>query len=145
MILRDEKDIALNDVLVACRKAADHYGQAAGLADRPERVAAFERLAGQRVAASDRLEALVRRYGYLPEEPPKDKQDISQLITRTRSAVASESGCPLAARALDLEEDLEEKIVDALELDWPPKTFDLLRSLQATCGRHREELAAMCA
>lgn len=144
-MLRDDKDVALNDVLVACRKAAGHYGQAAGLADGPERVAAFQRLALRRQADADRLETLVRRCGYLPEEPHKDKQDISHLITLTRSAAAPESGCPLAARGVDLEQDLEAKIVAAKKMDWPPQACDLLQAILETCRPHREELAAMCA
>jgi hypothetical protein len=141
-MLREDGDVALNEVLVACRQVADHCRQAAELVDRAGLQEIFRRLAHGRHSDADRVEDLVRRYGWLPEEPRRDKQDIARLITRTRAAVANDEEDPLMEKARDLEAALEDKVIGALRLEWQPETVALLRELAAGSRRHREGLAA---
>ncbi len=140
-MLRDDKDMALNAVLVACRKAADHYRQAVDLADEPEWAGRFERLARRRHADADRIEALLRRIGYLPDEPDRDRQEISQLASLTRATVTENSHVPLSEKACALESDIEERIRDARTLTWPPDVLELLTALAKTSSDARKAMA----
>jgi len=141
-MLRDEKDVALNALLVACRKAAEHYRQAAEMAEKPQWAEMFAHRARLRHTDAGRIEMLLRRFGYLPGEPDRDRQDVSQLITLTRAAVTDDNAAPLRKKACQLEDDIEDRASEALAQTWPPEALDLLKELVQSSRDHRDALTA---
>lgn len=140
-MLRDDREIALNDILVACRRSAGHLLQARDLSDNKKLTALFDRMADRRRLDADKLKTLVRAFGYLPDEPDSDLQDFSHLFTLTRSAVASDGGRMLLEKAIELEVELDKKIDGALGFDWDGDAPSLLRDIRASNRRYRKEMA----
>lgn len=142
-MLRHDREIALNDILVACRRSAGHLLQAGELSDNKKLTELFDRMARRRRKDADKLENLVRDLGYLPDEPDSDRQDFSHLVTLTRSAVASDRGRMLLEKTVELEVELDQKIDGALVFDWGGNTPSLLRDIRASSRRCCEEMAGI--
>lgn len=139
-MLRDDKDFLLNEVLIGCIKAADHYAQAAELADEPKLIDMFQRLTKVRRRDARRIEKQVRELGYLPDAPQGDKQDFSRLITRARSAVSGGSARLLIQKAVDFEKELGDKVDGARRKEWKPNVADLLREIGEASRINRKEM-----
>lgn len=139
-MLRNDKDVALNAVLAALRKAADHYSQAVELAHRSDWGGTFERLARLRHADAERMEGLVERFGYLPGEPDQDRQDMAKLVTLVRATVTVDNPTPLREKACALENAIQGRLREALALEWPPEALDLLGDLVQRSKEIREEM-----
>ena len=139
-MLKDDREVALNDVLVMCRKSADHYLQAAELSDDHRLGDMFDRMATRRIIDADRMETIVRNFGYLPGDPDSDRQDFLKLITLARSTVSSDSGRILIEKAIDMEIELEEKINCALLLEPSEHFFLPLQELRESSRHHRDEM-----
>ncbi len=139
-MLRDDREIALNDILVACRRSAGHLLQAVKLSDTTKLTELFDRMAVRRRMDASKLKVLVRDLGYLPDEPDSDRQDFSHLLTLTRTAVAGDSRRTLLEKAIELEVALDQKIDGALVFDWDGNTPLLLRDIRATGRRFCEEM-----
>ncbi|MFZ0611141.1 MAG: hypothetical protein WAM73_02785 [Desulfobacterales bacterium] len=140
-MLRDEREIALNDILIACRRSADHFLQARELGVNKKLTELFDSMANRRNLDAGKLSGIVRGFGYLPDEPDSDRQDFSHLITLTRSAVTSDRGRMLLEKAVELEVELDQKIDGALVFDWGGNTPSLLRDIRASSRRCCEEMA----
>ena len=142
-MLRGEKEVALNEVLVTCQKAADHCAQAAELAEDPAMVERFRHMSNRRRTDAREIERLVRELGYRPGEPHGDKQDLSKMATLVRQAVTADEGRGLIAKTVGLETDLQAAVDGALELKWDPAVSDRLRRLGHSSRDHRRELDAV--
>lgn len=139
-MLRDDRDIALNEVLIACRKAAVHYHQATELADDPQMIEMFRRMSERRQSDVHRTERLVRKMGFLPDGPHKDKQDLTRLITLSRFAVARQAERTLVEKAVNLEIDVEKTATVASQLNWDAEAANFLREIGRISCLHREEM-----
>lgn len=111
-MLKEEKEVALNEVLITCRKVGVHYRQADGLVEDGSLMDMFRQMANRRSNDVSRIEAAMRRLGYLPGEPDKDRLAFSRLITLTRStvAVANDRQRMLIEKSIELESELDETI-----------------------------------
>jgi uncharacterized protein (TIGR02284 family) len=139
-MLKGDREVPLNELLVACRKAADHYDHAAELVDEQPLIEMFRRMSDRRNADASRVESLMRKCGYFPGELDSDALDLSKLVTATRSAVSSNTGRPLIEKAVNLELKLEETLNSSLQNKWTANVPALLRELRTTSQRHRDEM-----
>jgi hypothetical protein len=139
-MLRDNKEVVLNEVLVICRKAADHSSQALELTDDPRLAESFGRMRRRRRDDVRRVEGLVRELGYRPGEPHGDKKDLSMLATLVRQAIPGDGGQALIEKALGFEAELQDALDKALRLEWEPRVAERLRELGRSSRAHCDEL-----
>lgn len=141
-MLRAKKEVVLNEVLVICRKTADHGSQALELTDDPRLAKAFGRMRRRRRDDVRRVEGLMRELGYRPGEPQGDKQDLSRLATLVRQAIPGDGGQALIEKALGFEAELQDVLDKALQLEWESRVAERLRELGRSSRAHCDELNA---
>ena len=139
-MLKDESEIALNEVLIACRKVADFSNQAEELTKDPELADFFRRLSRRRRTDADRIVEIERGLGYMPDEPNRDKQDFSRLFTLARTAMADEPARILVEKAVNLETELEEEVNEALLNQWSDTVEAFLWDIQRSSRKYRYEI-----
>lgn len=138
-MLRDERQAALDEVIVACKTLADHYEEAAGLAEHSALADLFRELAGGRGRQAGELEAHLRRLGELPREPDADRETVESLLSRARSALAEDRDRELIEEREAAERELLGRIDGALAEDFSAATRrvleDLRREVEAAIDR----------
>lgn len=133
---RNDCQVALSEVMVACKQAADRYREAADLAEESGLSLALGELAERREGQGLGLESHVRALGDLPREPDADRQAIDGLVSRLRTQFAPSPRQEIRDEVLHLERDLSEKIDAALAVEGLPAPVRVaLRAL-------REDVAA---
>ncbi len=91
-ILKDERAVALNDVIALCLDAAELYEAAADFADAASLAQALRALAGRRRAAVEALAAEVRRLDELPSAPPQEERVLLETAaTQLKASLADAS------------------------------------------------------
>lgn len=142
-MLRDDRQVALGEVLVACKHAADQYREEAELAEDGGVARTFGELAARRECQALALEEHVRALGDLPREPDADRETLSALLTRLRAHLTSDRREALLSSAQASEEELAARVEEALAQELPDATVTALQALRedvaATLRRVREE------
>lgn len=138
-MIRDELEVALNDVILAARAAADGYDTAAGLSEGQCLTALLCEGRKRCRAAAAALETEQRRRGHPPKAKDEENILVREVVTHVKAALAMDDIVPvLQERRAD-----EERMVDAcrtlLALDPPPSlrrpTGQLLRRAESARGR----------
>lgn len=141
-MLRDERQVALNDVIVACKEAADGYDDAATLIGDPTLAARFSDYGRQRREAAAELEDHIRRLGDLPRTPDADSETIERLVTHLKAALSSDERAALLREREDAETEIGRRVADALDRDLPEETKAVLRRLALAVSEAAQHLAA---
>src|SRR5690606_25542466 len=79
-IIRSDKEVALNDLLVAARESVDHYQDAADFLQEHDVSKAFINIAMGREPLLSQIENAIRALGDLPSVPDPDKETGAMLI-----------------------------------------------------------------
>jgi uncharacterized protein (TIGR02284 family) len=131
-MLRDDRQVALNQVIEAALTAARAHEQGATLLeDDPEPAAALRALAGRRSHTATLLGEHLRRLGDLPKEPDADLEAAKELLARVRVAFSEDKHQQVLQQARDVEAQLAEAVRAALEQDLPADTRATLQDLLA--------------
>lgn len=129
-MLRDDRQVALGEVVVACKHAADQYREEAGLAEDRALERTLGELAARREEQALSLEAHIRALGDLPREPDVDRETVSGLLTRLRTHFAANARGALLSGAIESEQELAARIDEALREDLPEQAAQALRHLR---------------
>lgn len=126
MLLRDERQAALNRVESACLENADGYAAAA----QRVRDAALGVLFGEAQQQHQRLAAElaphIRALGDLPRQPDPDRETFGQMVDGLKAFLAADSDAELLEQRLAAETELEQAVQAALDEPLPPDTHDML-------------------
>lgn len=141
-MLRDDRQTALNDVVVACAEAADGHAHAAQLVEAHELARVLEALAEQRSAAADELGEHLRGLGDLPKAPDSDLEAIRELAERVSAALSADEQTRLVEERERAEAAVEETVAAALDYGLPTATRDVLVRLREEARLARERLRA---
>jgi hypothetical protein len=144
-LLRDEKEVKLNDLVHACRKAAEHYRIAADMLEQGAAADMFVRMAESRSKLCREIEALVRSCGYLPDTLDPDRQTVENLAERARAFFSGDDRATMLNHALGLESDLISCARAALELAWPQDQYERVRGFQEEFERAKRTIEALIA
>lgn len=142
MILRDDRQAALNQLAMACQNAADHYRDVAELLDDPGLERLFQELAGERQQAADALAGQLRRLGDLPQAPDGDWEAVDGLLTRVKTLLAEDRRRALLEEQERREAELAERVEAALDLELPAAARAALEALRRQVTATRSRLAA---
>lgn len=141
-MLRDDRQAALNDVILACAEAAEGHAHAAELVEAQELARVLEAVAGQRSAAADELGEHLQKLGDLPKAPDSDLSAIRELVERLSAALSLDEQTRLVEERERAEATVEEAVTAALAYDLPTATRDLLVRLREEARVARERLLA---
>jgi uncharacterized protein (TIGR02284 family) len=131
MMIRDDRQVAINLVVEALLEAAHIHQEGAELLEGQDLSAALRALAEQRRRAAQELGDHVRALGDLPSEPDADLQAARDLLARLQVAMADDRSDQVAQRCRHAEEHLAGRVGAALEEDLPAETRAVLESLRS--------------
>ncbi|GAB4360529.1 MAG: hypothetical protein Kow00114_14240 [Kiloniellaceae bacterium] len=136
-ILRDERLVALHDLVEACRSSASHAALAAELMAGDSRAAALQALADQRAADADFFAERMIAEGDIPGGPPEERSLLDAALARARAAFADEGWAALLADCRAQEETVCRQ---AQAAQGAPLRDDERIAAEALAGRAQEAL-----
>ena len=139
MLLNDAQ-IALNDVIVNCKDAADLYDDAAGMVEDGRTAALFRELAGRRRAIAAELETHIRKLGGLPRDAGGDRETVQRLLARLRANLSEDKRIALLTEREAIECQLDEMVSAALQQAIPDETKAYLDEVKADIADARQRL-----
>ena len=142
-VLREEREIALTDAVLALKGAARQLDDEAGVLKEGAVAELFRELAAEHRAMAAELDAELRRLGYKTREPDPDAEIGKELLTRVKAALAADETRVLVQEREAGEESAENAVDAARQLaDLPAETRALLDSLADRIASARSRLAA---
>lgn len=127
--LLSDTEVALNELLVACRESIDHYQDGIELVESPEIGKIFLDIAKNRKQFLPRLESAIRDLGDLPSVPDPDKETGAMMIHHLGAALSSDYTAEALAQRVNAEEHILTLIKNA-HLNNPSQScIDLLNDL----------------
>jgi len=133
--LLSDTEVALNELLVACRESVDHYQDAIKLVEQHEIATTFQSVANQRKLFCNRLEEAIRELGDLPSVPDPDKEVGEMIIHHLGAALSVDYTNDVLTQRITAEEHIMELIRNAGETNANEANKNLLREL----SKHTEE------
>jgi hypothetical protein len=116
-MLRDERQLALNEAVEACLHAAHVHEDGAKLLG--DDTLGLRELAARRRRDAEILAEHVRRLGDLPMEPDPEYEVASDVISHIKAALAEDNRPQVIERSNEAEEALGAALREALRHDLP--------------------------
>jgi uncharacterized protein (TIGR02284 family) len=142
MLLRDERQIALNTVETMCFETADHYESAASRVDDDGLTKLFASLAGQRRQLTDELAVHIRALDDLPQQPDPDRETVEHALTGIKAFFSGDARTTMIDERQRAEDALATAVREALRQDFAPDTHALLERILAHAETAKRELDA---
>lgn len=131
-IFRNDKQVALHDLLIAIEESADHYQDAADFLSDHQACVYFEQFAKQRLILTSRLEEAIRAEGELPAAPDPDKETGAMVFQHMLAHLSQDEAPKVIEQRLHKEEDIGELIEAAreagVEKDHPELVKDIVEN-----------------
>ena len=144
MLLRDDRQAALNAVESTCLESADGYAAAAENAKSAELGVDFDEAAqGLRRFASD-LASHIRALGDLPQQPDPDREAFGHVLDTIKARLAADSDATLLEQRLAADAELELTVQTVLNEDLPDDTRAVLSRLLDEIAQRRMQLLRTC-
>lgn len=143
MLLRDDRQIALNQVETLSVEAADAYAAAVDKTEDEELKRVFDTLAHEHGSFARELAEQIRALDDLPKGPDPDRETIAQALTGIRAFFSGDARATLLADREQCELELEQATHAALGLQLPAATEAVLRRILAHAGSARQRLLAL--
>lgn len=131
MLLRNNQQLALNEVGTLCIESADHYATAAGKTSDPQLAQLFTELEAERRELAAELAAHIRALDDLPQEPDPDMEAVEHLLTSVKALFSADERGILIGERVQFEHKLAEAVRAALQEDLPEDAKALLARILA--------------
>lgn len=105
--LLSDTEVALNELLVACRESVDHYQDAIKLVEQAEVANSFRDIANHRKLFFNRLATTIRELGDLPSAPDPDKETSEMLIHHLGAALSPDYSEKVLSQRIAAEEHIK--------------------------------------
>lgn len=128
--LLSDLEVALNELLVACREAVDHFRDGSELISANHIADEFKQLASERETFIPLLEQKIRDFGDLPSVPDPDKEDGEMLVHHLGAAVSEDYDQKLLQQRIEAEKNILEIIKQARANDEDNSCDTLLKNLE---------------
>ena len=128
-MLLDEKQIALNELVVAYREAADHFTDANEYLDSDKLKNLFENIRNGHDKAADGLSEIIRNTGALPRAQHADREQFHQIVTHMKAAFSEDERQVFLNDRIEHERQIEHLIGESLKVSLPEETQAFLESL----------------
>lgn len=129
-MLLDEIQIALNDLLVSYKEAADHFEDAVSYLQRDDLKPQFEEIRDGHNLAVASLTDEVRKTGILPRAQNADREQVRQIVTHVKAALSVDEHDVFLNDRIEHERQIRQLLEAALELPVAPDLKVCLEALQ---------------
>lgn len=126
----DDKQIALNELIVAYREAADHFTDASDHLDDEGLRSLFDDIRTGHTQAADGLSDAVRKTGTLPRAQHADREQLHQIVTHVKAAFADDGVQVFLEDRIEHEKEIARLITEGLKVSLPADTQASLEDLQ---------------
>jgi len=133
--LLSDTEVALNELLVACRESVDHYQDAIKLVEQSDVANSFRDIANHRKLFFNRLAGAIRELGDLPSAPDPDKETSEMIIHHLGAALSSD----YSEEALNQRITAEEHIQTLIDNTRATEINETSRALLEDLSQHVEE------
>jgi hypothetical protein len=142
MLLRDEEQMALNDIETRCIEAADHYKSAAQVAGVAPAAPLFRNLAQRRAQLAADLALHIRALGDLPQTPDPDRELFGDMLMELKALFSADAARTLIDERLASEQAIVAAIASARRLALPNTALLTLDRIEADVRMAQRQLAA---
>lgn len=129
-LLRTDKEVALNDLLVAARETADHYQAAAEYLNDPHVNPVLHDIIHERLEYIDRIEDAIRALGDLPSAPDPDRETGEMLIHHVTAALSPDSATEILEQRIKAEQHLLELVKACYAVGLDDEHAAMLRKME---------------
>lgn len=143
MLLRNEQQVALNQVETLCIETADRYAAAADATDDHALSSLFGELAQQRRKFAVELADHIRALDDLPQQPDPDRETVDELLTSIKAFFSGDQRDTLIDERKKAEQELAEAAHAGLRQSLPDETKMLLKQLLSHVDTALERLDAV--
>lgn len=133
--LLSDTEVALNELLVACRESIDHYQDAAELVGQSDIAKRFLDIVKHRKLFLNRLAAAIRELGDLPSAPDPDKEAGEMMLHHLGAALSAD----YTNEALTQRIETEEHILTLINAAYTTEPNQTCTSLLDALSSHIEE------
>jgi uncharacterized protein (TIGR02284 family) len=130
-MLMNDKQVAVNDVILRLREAADHYAHAARAIEDEHLAGKFADRGSSLADLAAGLESHIRRLGELPRRPDPEREALEEMLMRLGAGITADERSRHIHALRRREEAIEEAADAALRQPLPEDTL-------AEIGRIRE-------
>lgn len=139
-MLMNDKQVAVNDVILRLREAADHYANAAQVLSGRKFADGFATRGRECSDAAVNLEKDIRRLGELPRRPDPERETLDQMLTRLGASISGHERSRYAQALQHREAAIEEAAGVALR---QPLAADTLAAMEHIRSAAREQSARL--
>jgi hypothetical protein len=139
-ILRNEYQVALQDLHALLQESADHYRDSARFVDDGRAARLFHEIADDREAFAARVADVIRGTGDLPAAPDADRETGEQLIHRLRAWFSPDQMRDVIGQRLEAEVELASWLVEQRGKSHNDGHQELLGALEQQTGEIRTRL-----
>jgi uncharacterized protein (TIGR02284 family) len=140
MMMRDEAQMALQEVEKLSLGGVHRYTAAAKRVEDKELAVLFDELAAERQRQAEELADHIRATGDLPCSPDPDREDVHELFSSLRSLLTGDQRISLIDECIADEARLEEAVSAALKCDASDAALSLLSSMRLSAERAKRQL-----
>ena len=142
-LLRTDKEVALNDLLVASRESIDHYQDAVEYLDYDHVTPVLRMIMQERLGFIERIEQAIRALGDLPSVPDPDRETGEMLLHHITAALSSDTATQILEQRLKAERHLLELVQVCRAAGLDDEHGPLLRELEQQIHTAIEGLDAL--
>ena len=102
-LLRTDKEVALNDLLVASRETVDHYQDAVEYLNDDHITPVLRMIMQERQGFIQRIEQAIRALGDLPSVPDPDRETGEMLLHHVTAALSSDTATQILEQRIKAE------------------------------------------
>lgn len=144
-LFRTDRQLALNDLLVATSELANHYQDAANFLDDGDVCAKLEEFSKRHLMLTPRLEQAIRAEDDLPTAPDPDREAGASVLEHIGANLSADEAVKVIEHRVANEETLSQLIKQARDAGLGDSYAELLKDLddnnQAILQSLRELLA----
>ena len=109
-LLRTDKEVALNDLLVASRETVDHCQDAVEYLDDAHITPVLRMIMQERQGFIERVEQAIRALGDLPSVPDPDRETGEMLLHHVTAALSSDTATQILEQRIKAERHVLELV-----------------------------------
>lgn len=143
MLLRNDAQVALNQVEERCIEAADHFASSAKRTDDPALIDIFESLARRHNELALRIAEELRHMDDLPKVPDPDREAAVEVLSAVKEFFSGDARATMLEEHISAEKKLIDAVDAALKTSASANASNLLLELQAVAEETKQRLATI--
>lgn len=143
MLLRNDVQVALNQVEELCIEAADHFANSVRRSEDPELCALFASLARSHDELARDIAEQLRQMDDLPKAPDPDREVAVEVLSAVKEFFSSDARATMLEEHIIMETRLADAASAALNTATSADVEKLLRKVQALADAAKQSLASI--